>query len=62
VAKIALKIVFKLKQFSHKLGPQLDKKEAPIPDATGSGHRGTSPIRKRPPPQDPPRTLGIRLR
>ena len=25
-------------------------------------YRGTSPIRKRPPPQDPPKTLGIGLR
>jgi len=25
-------------------------------------YRGTSPIRKRPPPEDPPRTLGIGLR
>ena len=26
------------------------------------GYRGTSPIRKRPPPQDPPSTLDIGLR
>ena len=25
-------------------------------------YRGTSPIRKRPPPEEPPRTLGIGLR
>ena len=30
-------------------------------DETGK-HRGTSPVRKRPPPYDPPMTLGIGLR
>ena len=25
-------------------------------------YRGTSPIRKRPPPEEPPRTLGLGLR
>ena len=35
---------------------------ARIPGQSGSQYRGTSPIRKRPPPKDPPRTLGTGLR
>ena len=34
---------------------------APVPRIQ-SIYRGTSPMRKRPPPQDPPRTLGVSLR
>ena len=60
----------KHKNVAHDLEIESRKVVVEIPDAREArrrvvdhpAYRGTSPMRKRPPPSDPPRALGIGLR